>query len=82
MKKMGGYYYSNTSKLGEVLMETMLQEVSEFCKIDVRQNWSTQAHQQVFTFIFILGNVHTHISIITFLKLYSYFMEQIIAFNS
>ena len=45
--RLKGLYYSNTSKLGEVLMETMLQEVSEFCKIDVQQNWSTQAHQQV-----------------------------------
>ena len=45
--KLRGRYYSNTSYLGEVLMETMLQEVSEFCKIDVQQNWATQAHQQV-----------------------------------
>ena len=45
--KLRGRYYSNTSHLGEVLLETMLQEVSEFCKIDVQQNWATQAHQQV-----------------------------------
>ena len=42
-----GAYYTNTSKLGEVLLETMLQEVSEFCKIHVQQNWAPQAHQQV-----------------------------------
>ena len=40
-------YYYNTSKLGEVLMETMLQESSEFCKIEMQQNWASQAHQQV-----------------------------------
>ena len=40
-------YYSNTSQLGQVLMETMLKEVSEFCKINIQQSWATQAHQQV-----------------------------------
>ena len=40
-------YYTNTTKLGEVIMETMLQEVSDFCKIDMQQNWTMQAHQQV-----------------------------------
>ena len=42
-----GKYYTNTKYLGEVLMETMLQEVSDFCKIDYQQNWTAQAHQQV-----------------------------------
>ena len=42
-----GRYYSNASQLGELLMETMLQEVREFCKIDVQQNWTANAHQQV-----------------------------------
>jgi len=37
------YYYYNTSKLGEILMKTMLRESSEFCK----QNWASQVHQQV-----------------------------------
>jgi len=37
------HYFYNTSKLGEVLMETMLQESSEFCK----QNWASHVHQQV-----------------------------------
>ena len=45
--ELRGKYYSNTSYLGAVLMETMLQEVSEFCKVDIQQNWATQAHQQV-----------------------------------
>ena len=42
-----GKWYTNTERLGEVLMEIMLQEVSDFCKIDIQQNWSTHAHQQV-----------------------------------
>jgi len=53
IKKLSIVYYSNTEKLGEVLMETMLAEVSEFCK-NVEQNWATQAHQQVFSnFLFV-----------------------------
>ena len=47
--KLQGRYYSNTSQLGQVLMETMLKEVSEFCKINIQQSWATQAHQQVIT---------------------------------
>ena len=46
LQKLSTVYYTNTSKLGEVLMETMLKEVSEFCK-DVQQDWATQEHQQV-----------------------------------
>lgn len=46
-----GKYYTNTAKLGEVLMETMLQEVSNFCKIDTQNNWAIQAHQQVSMFL-------------------------------
>ena len=42
-----GKYYTNTKCLGEVLMETMLQEVSDFCKVSYQQNWAVQAHQQV-----------------------------------
>ena len=45
--RLRGRYYSNTSQLGQVLMETMLNEVSEFCKINIQQSWATQAHQQV-----------------------------------
>ena len=45
--KLRDRYYSNTSQLGQVLMETMLREVSEFCKINIQQSWATQAHQQV-----------------------------------
>ena len=45
MLKVG--YYTKTNKLGEILMETMLQEVSDFCKINIQQNWAIQAHQQV-----------------------------------
>ena len=42
-----GSYYTKTNKLGEILMETMLQEVSDFCKLNIQQNWTAQAHQQV-----------------------------------
>jgi len=42
-------YYSNTAQLGELLIKTMLQEVDEFCKIDIQQNWIAHAHQQVIT---------------------------------
>ena len=47
LRKYRNTYFSNTSKLGETLMEIMKEEVSEFCKIDVKQNWAFQAHQQV-----------------------------------
>ena len=47
--KLQDRYYSNTSKLGQVLMETMLKEVSEFCEINIQQSWATQSHQQVQT---------------------------------
>ena len=43
-------YYTNSEQLGELLMETMLQEVYEFCKIDIQQNWAAHAHQQVITY--------------------------------
>jgi len=40
-------HYSNTEKLGEVLIKTMLDEVSEFCKTEVQHNWTLQSRQQV-----------------------------------
>jgi len=40
-------HYSNTEKLGEVLIKTMLDEVSEFCKTEVQHNWTSQSRQQV-----------------------------------
>ena len=46
--------YSNTAKLGELLMETMLEEVDEFCKIDIKHNWAAHAHQQVITIIIVI----------------------------
>ena len=45
-------YYTNAEKLGELLMETMLQEVDEFCKMDIQQNWGTHAHQQVISSLY------------------------------
>ena len=47
LRKKQHYYYYNTSNLGEILMETMLQESSEFCKLEMQQNWASQVHQQV-----------------------------------
>ena len=46
-------HYSNTEKLGEVLIKTMLDEVSEFCKIDVQHSWTSQSRQQVCFFIVV-----------------------------
>jgi len=47
LRESSGKYYSDTSKLGENLMSKMLQEVSEFCKLDAQQRWTVQLHQQV-----------------------------------
>ena len=55
--KLQDRYYSNTSQLGQVLMKTMLKEVSEFCKIDIQQNWATQSHQQVHMYYMIVYNL-------------------------
>ena len=54
LKVLSGGHYSNTEKLGETLIKTMLDEVSEFCKIDVQSNWTTQSRQQVCTLSFIM----------------------------
>ena len=67
----GKYYtYTNTKKLGEVLMEIMFQEVSDFCKIDIQQNWTTQAHQQVCMLSSVLSsyNYIMMVIIITIIK--------------
>jgi len=55
--KLRERYYSNTSQLGEVLMETMLKEVSEFCKINIQQSWAMQAHQQVIDNLLLYMNI-------------------------
>ena len=47
LRLLSNCHYSNTEKLGEVLIKTMLDEVSEFCKIDVQHNWTLQSRQQV-----------------------------------
>ena len=47
IKKVQENYYTNTEKLGEAIMETMLQEVSDFCRANIQQNQAMQAHQQV-----------------------------------
>ena len=39
---------SDTTKLGSTLMSTMLQEVKNLCKHDVKYRWSQKAHQQVY----------------------------------
>lgn len=50
-KKAKNRYYTNSNQLGELLMEIMLQEVYEFCKIDIQQNWTAYPHQQVITLL-------------------------------
>jgi len=40
-------YYSNTEKLGEALLATVLEEVSELCHIYAMHNKASQLHQQV-----------------------------------
>ena len=60
--RLQGRYYSNTSQLGQVLMATMLKEVSEFCKINIQQSWATQAHQQVSDAVICLSIITTVVS--------------------
>ncbi len=38
---------TNTRHLGSTLMFTMLNEVSDFCDPNIKENWSLEAHQQV-----------------------------------
>ena len=38
---------TDTRSLGSTLIEAMLDEVSDFCDSDVKENWSTNPHQQV-----------------------------------
>ena len=52
-------HYSNTGKLGEVLMKTMLDEVSELCKVEVQHNWTSQSRQQVHTLLFGEHNLYS-----------------------
>ena len=59
LKRLQDRYYSNTSKLGEVLIKTMLDEVSEFCKISIQQSWATQTHQQVYNYFECLSYFHS-----------------------
>ena len=49
LKKSKDRYYTNSDRLGELLMDFMLQEVHKFCKIDIQQDWAAHAHQQVMT---------------------------------
>ena len=39
--------YTDTSKLGSTIMETMLSEVSDFCDPSIKENWLLKPHQQV-----------------------------------
>ena len=39
--------YSDTSKLGSTLMETMLKEVGQFCDPGIKLKWSSGSHEQV-----------------------------------
>ena len=47
-EKLENKKYTDTKKLGSTLMSTMLNEVSNFCDPDVKENWSLKPHQQVF----------------------------------
>ena len=38
---------TDTRQLGSTLMNTMLNEVSDFCDPDIKENWSLKPHQQV-----------------------------------
>ncbi|KAL5475165.1 hypothetical protein EMCRGX_G027231 [Ephydatia muelleri] len=38
---------TDTTSLGSTLIEAMLDEVSDFCDSDVKENWSTNPHQQL-----------------------------------
>ena len=42
---------SDTRQLGSTLMETMLQEVKDFCDPEIKENWSLKAHQQVYILV-------------------------------
>ena len=53
LRLLSNCHYSNTEKLGEVLIKTMLDEVSEFCKIDVQHSWTLQSRQQVHIVLFL-----------------------------
>lgn len=38
---------ADTRELGSTLMNAMLKEVTEFCDLSSKENWSLKAHQQV-----------------------------------
>lgn len=38
---------TDTTALGSSLMDTMLNEVSDFCNPAIKENWSCHPHQQV-----------------------------------
>lgn len=46
----GKVKYTDTTKLGSTLMETMLNEVSDFCDPKIKENWLLKPHQQVFRY--------------------------------
>ena len=38
---------TDTRQLGSTLMQTMLEEVGNFCDPDIKRNWGDKPHQQV-----------------------------------
>ena len=38
---------TDTHKLGSTLMQTMLEEVSNFCDTEIKKNWAEKPHHQV-----------------------------------
>ena len=45
--ELGKKYKTDTRQLGSTIMQTMIEEVSNFCDPDIKKNWSSKPHQQV-----------------------------------
>ena len=47
MEGEGGKQITDTHNLGSTLMDTMLEEVGNFCNPAIMKNWAKETHQQV-----------------------------------
>ena len=47
MSESGQREATDTKHLGSTLLNTMLNEVADFCDPDIKENWSVKPHQQV-----------------------------------
>ena len=45
--EQGNKIKTDTRQLGSTIMQTMLDEVANFCDPDMKKNWSSKPHQQV-----------------------------------